>query len=119
MPGFPREMDQKPLHQAADSVKFPVNFPVSREFHPGARFDGDCIRHHAFACTGDFHFVEMPINSGTLRARAPVFDKVSWSDTLAFHNTLVVGSSPTSSTTQSPTTGEILPICELRGGLGS
>src|SRR3954453_12486287 len=27
-----------------------------------------------------------------------------------FHNTLVVGSSPTSSTTQSPTTGEILPI---------
>jgi len=35
-----------------------------------------------------------------------------------FHNTLVVGSSPTSSTTQSPTTGEILPICELRRGLG-
>jgi len=38
-----------------------------------------------------------------------VFDKVSWSDTPAFHNTLVVGSSPTSSTTQSPATGEILP----------
>src|SRR5882672_1481882 len=37
-----------------------------------------------------------------------VFDKVSWSDTPAFHNTLVVGSSPTSSTTQSPTTEEIL-----------
>src|SRR5882762_8908488 len=35
-----------------------------------------------------------------------VFDRVSWSDTPAFHNTLVVGSSPTSSTTQSPTTGE-------------
>jgi hypothetical protein len=30
-----------------------------------------------------------------------VFDRVSWSDTPAFHNTLVVGSSPTSSTTQS------------------
>jgi len=28
-----------------------------------------------------------------------VFDKVSWSDTTAFHNTLVAGSSPTSSTT--------------------
>ena len=37
-----------------------------------------------------------------------VFDRVSWSDTPVFHNTLVVGSSPTSSTTQSPTTGEIL-----------
>ena len=51
--------------------------------------------------------------------RVVVSDKVSWSDTPTFHNTLVVGSSPTSSTTQSPTTGEILPICELRGGLGS
>ena len=37
-----------------------------------------------------------------------MFDKVSWSDTPAFHNTLVVGSSPTSSTTQSPTTEEIV-----------
>jgi len=51
-------------------------------------------------------FVEIPINSGTLRARAPVFDKVSWSDTPTFHNTLVVGSSPTSSTTHSRSTGE-------------
>ena len=40
--------------------------------------------------------------------RYRVFDKVNWSDTTAFHNTLVAGSSPTSSTTQSPTTGEIL-----------
>src|SRR3977135_2956982 len=30
-----------------------------------------------------------------------VSDQGSWSDTPAFHNTLVVGSSPTSSTTQS------------------
>ncbi|HLQ90343.1 MAG TPA: hypothetical protein VK148_09935 [Xanthobacteraceae bacterium] len=29
-----------------------------------------------------------------------VFDKVSWSDSPAFHNSLVVGSSPTSSSTQ-------------------
>jgi len=36
-----------------------------------------------------------------------VSDKVSWSDTPTFHNTLVVGSSPTSSTTQSRETGEI------------
>jgi len=35
-----------------------------------------------------------------------VSDKVSWSDTPTFHNTLVVGSSPTSSTTQLPATGE-------------
>ena len=56
--------------------------------------------------TGDSPFVEMPINSGPLRARVPVFDKVSWSDTPTFHNTLVVGSSPTSSTTQSRATGD-------------
>jgi len=37
-----------------------------------------------------------------------VSDKVSWSDTPTFHNTLVVGSSPTSSTTQSRATGEIV-----------
>jgi len=55
-----------------------------------------------------FPFVEMPINSGPLRARSLVSDRVSWSDTPIFHNTLVVGSSPTSSTTQSPAIGEIL-----------
>src|SRR4051812_7617951 len=37
-----------------------------------------------------------------------VFDRVSWSNTPMFHNTLVVSSSPTSSTTQSPETGELL-----------
>ena len=37
-----------------------------------------------------------------------VSDQGSWSDTTIFHNTLVVGSSPTSSTTQSPATGEII-----------
>src|SRR5882724_11435455 len=54
-------------------------------------------------CDGNprFPFVEMPINSGPLRARGLVSDRVSWSDTPIFHNTLVVGSSPTSSTTQS------------------
>ena len=51
-----------------------------------------------------FPFVKMPINSGPLRARGLVSDRVSWSDTPIFHNTLVVGSSPTSSTTQSPAT---------------
>ena len=35
-------------------------------------------------------------------------DQVSWSDTPAFHNTLVVGLSPTSSTTQSESFGEFL-----------
>jgi hypothetical protein len=44
----------------------------------------------------------LPINNGHLRDRVLVFDKVSWSDTPVFHNTLGVGSSPTSSTTQSP-----------------
>jgi len=39
-----------------------------------------------------------------------VFDKVSWSDTPAFHNTLVVGSSPTSSPTQS----RVFPLENLR-----
>src|SRR5258705_13545887 len=38
-----------------------------------------------------------------------VSDQGSWSDTTIFHNTLVVGSSPTSSTTHSRATGESLP----------
>ena len=46
----------------------------------------------------------MPINSGLFELECLVFDKVSWSDTPTFHNTLVVGSSPTSSTTQSRAT---------------
>src|SRR5712671_4960792 len=44
--------------------------------------------------------VALPRRSGR------VSDQGSWSDSTIFHNTLVVGSSPTSSTTQSPTTGE-------------
>ena len=28
-------------------MKFPVNFPVSREFGSGDGFDVDCVRHHA------------------------------------------------------------------------
>ena len=27
-------------------MKFPVNFPVSREFGSGDGFDYDCVRHH-------------------------------------------------------------------------
>ena len=50
----------------------------------------------------------MSMNSGLLEFECLVFDQVSWSNTLMFHNTLVVGSSPTSSTTQSPATREIL-----------
>ena len=46
--------------------------------------------------------------------RVVVSDKVSWSDTPTFHNTLVVGSSPTSSTTQSRATGEFLPCGNAR-----
>src|SRR5436853_7810455 len=37
-----------------------------------------------------------------------VFDQVGWSNAPMFHNTLVVSSSPTSSTTQSPLTGDIV-----------
>ena len=40
-------------------------------------------------------------------------DEVGWSDTPMFHNTLVVGSSPTSSTTQSRETGEFPPCVEM------
>src|SRR5437899_931187 len=50
----------------------------------------------------------MSMNSGPLEFECLVFDQVSWSNILMFHNTLVVGSSPTSSTTQSPETGELL-----------
>jgi hypothetical protein len=32
--------------QSPDYAKFPVLFPVSREFGIGDRFDIDCIRHH-------------------------------------------------------------------------
>ena len=31
----------------ADLMKFPVLFPVSREFERGDRFECDCVRHHA------------------------------------------------------------------------
>src|SRR5438067_5744399 len=48
--------------------------------------------------------------SGTVRARVQVFDRVSWSDTPTFHNTLVVGSSPTSSTTRSCATREFVSL---------
>jgi hypothetical protein len=39
--------------------------------------------------------------AGLFELECFVSDKVSWSDTPTFHNTLVVGSSPTSSTTHS------------------
>ena len=42
-----------------------------------------------------------------------MFDKVSWSDTPTFHNTLVVGSSPTSSTTHSRY--RRIPALEIQG----
>src|SRR5712675_2085498 len=46
---------------------------------------------------GDSPFVEMPKKPGLSELECMVFDRVSWSDTPTFHNTLVVGSSPTSS----------------------
>jgi len=52
--------------------------------------------------TEDFLFAEMSSNSALFDLECLVFDKVSWSNTPVFHNTLVVGSSPTGSTTQSP-----------------
>ena len=55
-----------------------------------------------------FPFVEMSMNSGPLEFECLVFDQVSWSNTPMFHNTLMVSSSPTSSTTQSPETEELL-----------
>ena len=45
-----------------------------------------------------------PSIAGLFELECFVSDKVSWSDTPTFHNTLVVGSSPTSSTTQSRAT---------------
>src|SRR5262245_37230197 len=39
-----------PAHQIRckppNFAKFPVNFPVSREFDGGDGFDWDCVRHH-------------------------------------------------------------------------
>lgn len=37
-----------------DLTKFPVFFPVSREFGSGDGFDCNCVRHHAFAQTQRF-----------------------------------------------------------------
>ena len=34
----------------ANLTKFPVNFPVSREFGSGDGFDCDCVRHQQFQC---------------------------------------------------------------------
>ena len=48
----------------------------------------------------------MPLIAELFEFECLVFDKVSWSDIAAAHNRLVVGSSPTSSTTQSRVTGE-------------
>ena len=47
---------------------------------------------------------------------APMWELVfDWSDTNAFHNSLVVGSSPTSSTTQMGATGNVLPASHEPG----
>jgi len=77
----------------------PHSLPVglSVRFRPATTHSG---------ATGDSPFVEMPINCALFELECLVSDKVSWSDRPVFHNTLVVGSSPTSSTTQSPATGE-------------
>src|SRR6266550_3563771 len=53
-----------------------------------------------------------PSIAGLFELECFVSDKVSWSDTPAFHNTLVVGSSPTNSTTQSRATREFLIPCQ-------
>src|SRR3954464_3908861 len=52
---------------------------------------------------------------GLFVSECKVFDQVSWSNTPMFHNALVVGSSPTSSTTQSSPTGES-GLCSVRAG---
>src|SRR4051812_36257654 len=54
------------------------------------------------------------IRSADRELECLVSDKVSWSDTPAFHNPLVVGSSPTSSTTQLHATGELWLCADAR-----
>jgi hypothetical protein len=39
--------------RSCDFVKFPVFFPVSREFGSGDGFDLDCVRHHAVPSISD------------------------------------------------------------------
>src|SRR4051794_34279242 len=58
----------------------------------------------------------VPKSAGTntrLTERYLEFDKVSWSDTPTFHNTLAVGSSPTSSTAHSRATPELSTFVEM------
>src|SRR5258708_34860817 len=57
--------------------------------------------------SGDSSFVEKPINSGLFEREHGCPTRWAGRTPPMFHNTLVVGSSPTSSTTQSPLTGEI------------
>ena len=44
---FARRLDAKIAAERPEFAKFPVNFPVSREFERGDRFEWDCVRHHA------------------------------------------------------------------------
>jgi hypothetical protein len=43
---FARRLDAKIAAERPEFAKFPVNFPVSREFERGDRFEWDCVRHH-------------------------------------------------------------------------
>ena len=63
------------------------------------------LRPHSGA-TGNSPLWKIPKKAELFELECMVFDRVSWSETPAFHNTLVVGSSPSSSTTQSRPTGD-------------
>jgi phage terminase large subunit-like protein len=48
----------------------PVLFPDSREFSSGDRFDGDCVRHHAFLLVPKVSSpVQRPANCGLFGMR--------------------------------------------------
>jgi hypothetical protein len=68
-----------------------VCIPISNHRRGGSAIDCACRRHQCCQFIRNENFGGFSFY-GQL-------DKVSWSDTPAFHNTLVVGSSPTSSST--------------------
>ena len=51
---FARRLDAKIAAERPEFAKFPDNFPVSREFERGDRFEHDCVGlHDTQACASD------------------------------------------------------------------
>src|SRR5882757_5048966 len=69
------------------------------------------LRPHSGA-TGNSPLWKIPKKAELFELECMVFDRVSWSETPEFHNTLVVGSSPTAS----PRISEFLQLAETREG---